>query len=193
MTAAHAGGIRVLAISGSLRAASANRSMVEAARLVAPPGVEVAIWEGLGGLPHFNPDLDREGMTPPPAVAALRAEVARSHGLLISSPEYAHGVPGSLKNALDWLVSDVHVPGIRVGLVNASLGSTHAQASLVEILTTMSAEVVPGATVRIALADRAMDAGRIAADAMLGGALRGALGALVESSRRSARDASRPS
>ena len=59
--------------------------------MIAPSSVEVVAYDGIGGLPHFNPDLD-EG-TPPEVVRKLRAEVARADALMISSPEYAHGVP----------------------------------------------------------------------------------------------------
>ncbi len=95
--------MRLLAISGSLRATSSNAALVRAAARLAPDGVTIEIYDGLATLPHFSPDLDAE---PPPApVAALRAAVGRNDGLVIATPEYAHGMPGSLKNALDWLVS----------------------------------------------------------------------------------------
>src|SRR5581483_420099 len=125
--------MRLLAICGSLRAASSNRSALEAVRLLAPAGVEVLPWHGLGGLPHFNPDLDTEqAPATPPAVAALRRLVGECDGLLISSPEYAHDVAGSLKNALDWLVSCSEFPGKPVALINTSPRATHAQAALAE-------------------------------------------------------------
>jgi NAD(P)H-dependent FMN reductase len=105
--------------------------------------MEVAIYEGLARLPHFNPDDDEEGTTPPPAVAELRSLLASADGILISSPEYAHGVPGSLKNALDWLVSDGALVDKPIALINASpVGGQYAQSSLVETLTTMNWRVV---------------------------------------------------
>ncbi|MFN2546161.1 MAG: NADPH-dependent FMN reductase [Myxococcales bacterium] len=135
--------MRVLAICGSLRAGSANMALLEAAARLAPPGMEIVPWRGLNELPHFNPDLDREGDAPPPAVASLRAEVSAAAGLIVSSPEYAHGVPGALKNARDWLVSYPDVAGKPVLVWNASAaGGHHAQASLVEILKTMSTRVL---------------------------------------------------
>ena len=87
---------------------------------LAPKGMEVTIYEGLASLPHFNPDDDEEGTTPPPAVAALRALLGAADGILISTPEYAHGVPGSLKNALDWLVSDGALVDKPIALISAS-------------------------------------------------------------------------
>src|SRR6476661_8984174 len=120
--------MRVVAISGSLRVGSANSAMLLAAASVAPKGLDIVVYEGIGALPHFNPDLDGEGATAPGTVAAFRALLASAEGVVISSPEYAHGVPGSLKNALDWLVSDGLLVGKRVVLVNATPPSQYAHA-----------------------------------------------------------------
>jgi NAD(P)H-dependent FMN reductase len=87
--------IRLLAISGSLRARSSNTEVLRALMLLAPPHVTVRQFEGLATLPAFNPDLDGEGMTPPPPVQDLRNQVANADGIVICTPEYAHGVPGS--------------------------------------------------------------------------------------------------
>ncbi|MBV9880283.1 MAG: NAD(P)H-dependent oxidoreductase [Gemmatirosa sp.] len=174
--------MRIVAISGSLRAASSNTALVHAARLVAPEGVEVHVYEGLGTLPHFNPDLDGEGSTPPPTVAELRAEIGRADGLLISSPEYAHGAPGVLKNALDWLVSSVEFPGKPIALVGASTRATYARASLAETLRTMSAQLVD-APEAVPVPHRAATAADIAGDPALAATLRAAIQALVRGAR----------
>lgn len=92
----------IVAISGSLRTGSSNTAVLQAIAILAPPEVQVVLYSNLSELPHFNPDLDTE--TPPPAVSEFRSRLLASNGVLISSPEYAHGVPGTLKNALDWLV-----------------------------------------------------------------------------------------
>jgi chromate reductase len=127
--------MKIIAICGSLRAQSSNLALLRAAATTA----EVEIFDGLGSLPHFNPDDDVEGATPPPAVAALRKKLAEADGILISSPEYAHGVPGSLKNMLDWLVSDGALVDKPVALINASpIGGEFARDSLVETLRTMN-------------------------------------------------------
>ncbi len=127
--------MKIIAICGSLRAQSSNLALLRAATIAA----DVQIYDGLANLPHFNPDDDVEGATPPPAVVALRAMLADADGILISSPEYAHGVPGSLKNALDWLVSDGALVGKPVALINASpVGGEFARDSLVETLRTMN-------------------------------------------------------
>jgi NAD(P)H-dependent FMN reductase len=92
--------MRVLAICGSLRPKSSNRAVLRAAARLAPPVFDIVPYEGLAGLPWFNPDLD--GERPPEPVLALRREIGACAGLLISSPEYARGVSGVMKNALDW-------------------------------------------------------------------------------------------
>ena len=169
--------MRLLTISGSLRAAASNTALLEAAALLAPPGVEMLRYAGLGTLPHFDPDRETDAL--PDAVASLRRLVGSANGMIISSPEYAHGVPGSLKNALDWLVGSTELPGLPVALVNASSRSTFAYAQLTEILRTMSAHLVRDASITIPLdgADRTPEA--IAADARVASPLRGAIAALV--------------
>ena len=132
---------RVLCLSGSLRRVSANTAVLEAARVLAPPSLELIRHDGLATLPWFNPDDERDPLPAP--VAALREAVGASDALLIACPEYAHGVPGAFKNALDWLVGSLEFPGKPVALINASgRGSNHAQEALVEILRTMSAIVL---------------------------------------------------
>jgi NAD(P)H-dependent FMN reductase len=172
--------MNLLALSGSLRAASSNTALLEAARLVAPPHVEVTLYTGLAALPPFNPDLDTpDADALPPAAAHLRALVGRADGLLISSPEYAHGLPGAFKNALDWLVGSTEFPGKPVALLSASSRAVHADAQLTEILTTMSARLVPEASLTVPLLGRALDGATIAADPDLSGPLRAALAAFV--------------
>lgn len=173
--------LSLLAISGSLRAGSSNSAVLEAARLVAPPGVDVVLYDGLADLPAFNPDLDRPGAPLPPAAHDLRARVGAADALLISSPEYAHGIPGSLKNLLDWLVGSVEFPGKPVTLVAASERSVFAQAQLAEVLRTMSARLIPEASVVVPVPGRAMEPAAIAADEELATILRGAISALLQS------------
>jgi NAD(P)H-dependent FMN reductase len=145
--------MRILAICGSLRRHSTNRALLLAVQKQAPEGTNVAIFESIRDLPHFDPDLDGEDRDPedrPDAVLKLRRELAVSDALLISTPEYAHGLPGSLKNALDWLVSSPVVIGKPVALIYGSTGeANHAQEQLREILTTMSAVVVPDAIIAV--------------------------------------------
>ena len=88
--------MHILAISGSLRAGASNTAVIEAAALIAPPDVTITLYDGLGALPHFNPDLDSpDGRQLPAIVVDLRRRIGHADGVLISSPEYAHGIPGS--------------------------------------------------------------------------------------------------
>lgn len=169
---------RLLAISGSLRAASINTTALEALALVAPEGVEVVLYRDLARIPPFNPDDDEEGRVPPD-VEALRGLVRDSDGVVIAAPEYAHGVPGVLKNALDWLVSSDAVPGKPIALINTAPRAFHAQSALRETLATMAARLVPEAFVALPLAGRAIGAAEIAADPRLARALREALDVLA--------------
>ncbi len=168
---------RILAISGSLRDASTNTAVVRAAARLARPGQVVVRYAGLGALPHFNPDLD--GDAPPGPVLHLRHEIGRCDALLICSPEYARGVPGVLKNALDWLVASSEFPGKPVAVINASQRATHADASLRLTLETMSARVVAAASPTLPLLGRGLDADGIVADVDLSRAILRALDALV--------------
>ncbi len=137
----------ILAFCGSLRRVSMNAALLRATARVAPPGITVESFP-LGTLPLFNPDL--EAQLPAP-VARLHEAVERNAALLIASPEYAHGVTGILKNALDWLVSFEGFVGKPVAIFNASPRSVHADAALREILTTMSANIVEPACLALPL------------------------------------------
>jgi chromate reductase len=173
--------VRILAISGSLRGASSNRALIAAAARLALDAVEVSIYCGLAELPPFNPDLD--GDSPPEAVARFRARLRACDAVLISSPEYAHGVSGVLKNALDWIVSSGELIDKSIALVNASRRATHAWASLAETLTVMSARVIVDASITIPLDGRGLDANGIAGDAELSTALKSAIDTLAIAAR----------
>jgi NAD(P)H-dependent FMN reductase len=151
--------------------------LVRAAVLLAPSGIDVTIYEGLGGLPHFNPDIG--DVDAPPPVADFRARLDGCDAVLICSPEYAHGVPGSLKNALDWVVGSGELIDKPVGVINASPHSTHVQASLMETISVMSGRIIQDASVIVSLAGRKLDAAGIAADPELAERLVRALFALA--------------
>jgi chromate reductase len=174
---------RILAISGSLRAQSTNTELLRAAALVPTQGVTVSLYDGLADLPHFNPDVEEHEL--PESAAALRRAVGAADALIISSPEYAHGIPGALKNALDWLVGGPEMVGRRVALWHASTWSVHAPAQLAEVLRTMSAEVVEDATVILNLRGRAWHAAEIAENDEARGAMIVALERLVDAGTRS--------
>jgi chromate reductase, NAD(P)H dehydrogenase (quinone) len=168
--------MRIVTLSGSLRAASTNTALLEACQLLAPPGVELRPFRGIGELPHFNPDVEATGL---PEVAVFREEITQADGLLISSPEYARGIPGALKNALDWLVGHPPFAGKPVGVFNASPRSVHATTQLLEVLNTMSASIVREALITLPLLGTGLGAVEIAADPKLSGPLRQALVAFV--------------
>jgi len=155
--------MKALALCGSLRRASMNAALLRAAAQLVPAGVALTIFNGLGEMPLFNPDLDRPDLDrpdldrpdpaaqPPLAVRRLREAIDDCHAVLIASPEYAHGVTGVLKNALDWLVSFEGFVGKPVAIFDASPRSVHAAASLREILVTMSATLLTDACLDLPL------------------------------------------
>jgi chromate reductase len=136
----------VLALVGSLRKASLNRAMLIMAATCAPPGLRVVVHPSLGDLPLFNPDLETDA---PASVVRLQGLIAAADALLIASPEYAHGVSGVMKNALDWLVSSGVLVDKPVVLWNASPRASHALAALRETLTVMSAKLINGAALEL--------------------------------------------
>jgi len=166
-----------LTISGSLRAASSNTAALEALALLAPPDIAVRRYDELDRLPAFNPDLESGDL--PDAVARLRALVGHADALVISSPEYARGMAGALKNMLDWLVGALEFPGKPVALISTSQRAEYAPEQLKLVLTTMSARIVEPACMTLPLLGRTLTAAEIAGDAELSAQLRAAIGALT--------------
>lgn len=176
--------LNILAVSGSLRAESRNRALLEAAQLLAPARVRITLDWSLATLPHYNPDLDTlDGASMPPEARRWRERAGDADGILISSPEYAHGVPGVLKNALDWLVSSTIFPGKPVALLGASAISVFAPEQLRETLTTMNARFVYEASIAVPVSGAAASAASIVADPELAQLLRGALETFVSAIR----------
>ena len=165
--------MKILAISGSLRSGSSNTAALRAAARLAPAGVDVVLFDGIDGLPFFNPDLDGDEVPAP--VARFRALIGDADGLLISSPEYARGVAGVMKNALDWLVASFEFPGKPVALINTSPRATHALAALRLTLETMSARIVDEACVTLPLLGTASGEDDIVRSDELAELLRGAV------------------
>ena len=169
---AHA--LRLLLISGSLRGGSTNTAALRTARAVASPEVETTLYDGMGRLPHFNPDDDREGAAVDPEVAALRAAIADADGLVLCTPEYAGALPGSFKNLLEWTVGDAStyrkpVAWINVSGVAAPTGGADAHDSLRKVLGYVGASIIEPACARIPLARSDIgDDGDIAGDAIRG-------------------------
>lgn len=133
--------MKILAISGSLRAVSTNAALLRAMATLVPPDIEWRLADPMDRLPHFNPDHDVDPA--PDAVRAWRAELAEAEGVVFCSPEYAHGIPGTLKNALDWDVSSGKLYRKPVVLVSASpYGGERGAASLLQVLGALHANVV---------------------------------------------------
>ena len=138
----------VLGLSGSLRRDSHNRKLLRAAAETLPPGVRLAVWEGLGSLPLYDQDLD---VAPAPAeVRQLRDALASADAILISTPEYNHSIPGVLKNALDWVSRPMAKnpmrgkPALVIGASTGMFGAVWAQADLRKVLAASAARVVEG-------------------------------------------------
>ncbi|GLH68407.1 NADPH-dependent FMN reductase [Geothrix edaphica] len=171
--------MRVLALSGSLRAGSLNaRLLREAARLV--PEVTFEFWERLDDLPHFSPERDTEP-APEPA-ADLRGRIQAADALLVCTPEYIHAMPAVLKNLLEWVVSSgacVGKPTAAWSASPSSEGGAKAQAALAHTLEVMSARVVPEASLCLTLAASSLDAEGHLADPAQAARVRTAMQALV--------------
>ncbi|MET9452767.1 NADPH-dependent FMN reductase [Streptomyces cinerochromogenes] len=136
--------MKILGLCGSLRAGSLNAAVLRSAAELTPSPSELTVGPGLDRLPFFNADVERTAL--PEAVAELRAEVGAADGLLIVTPEYAHGTSGVLKNALEWLVGGGQIAAKPVALASASpalTGGDRARAWLAETLTVMGAQVLP--------------------------------------------------
>ena len=167
--------LQVLALCGSLRKASLNAALLRAAARIAAPDADIEVADWLGRLPLFNPDLEAES---PLAVQALHLAVAHADAILVATPEYAHGVSGSIKNALDWLVSFepfIHKP---VAVINASPRAHHADDALRETLRTMSAGLVGERSFALPLLGAQLDEDAMAASPPVAAVVAEALAAL---------------
>lgn len=140
--------ISILGVCGSIRAGSSNRALLAATAKLVAADVSFVIQDRIRGFPLFDPDA---ADSPPPAVQEFRQALASADAVVIASPEYAHGITGALKNALDWVVGSGEFSGKPVAIVNTSPTSFHAYESLTEILRTMDARVIAEASLRIPL------------------------------------------
>jgi chromate reductase len=146
---------KILAISGSLRAGSSNHAILRFLSTMAPKGVSFTIYNNLVQIPPFNPGVDHE--IPPVLVVELRNLIKDADGIIICTPEYAYGVPGQLKNALDWTVSSGSLVDKPLALITASTGGENAHAALLLILAALSANVLKDATLLISFIRSKMD------------------------------------
>jgi NAD(P)H-dependent FMN reductase len=141
--------IRIVSICGSLRDHSVNAAVLRAAARHAGPAAEAQLFRGLGDLPHFNPDHDREPAPPP--VQSLRDALKRASAVLFSTPEYAGSLPGSFKNLLDWTIGSNSLYRLPVGWINPSAhgGARDAFCALRLVLERAGANIVETACAEI--------------------------------------------
>ena len=136
-----------MAMIGSLSARSSNLSIVESVAKLAAGRFRIEIYDGIRDLPQFNPDLDKDVL--PVAVVELRRAISEADMVLISTPEYVFGVPGALKNALDWTVSSANLRMKPAALIVASLSGEKAFESLKKTLETLEADICNDRTLLI--------------------------------------------
>jgi chromate reductase len=164
--------VRVLGISGSLRKGSFNAAALHAARELAPAGMEIEVYQGLGNLPLYNEDLRAQGFPAP--VQDLRDRIKAADALLIVTPEYNYSVPGVLKNAIDWASRPPEQPfdGKPIAIMGASpgvLGTARAQYHLRQTFVFLNGHVLNKPEVMISQAATRFDAeGRLTDEATRG-------------------------
>lgn len=179
---------RILLISGSLRAGSTNTALLRTAQIVAADRMDALMYEGLGRLPHFNPDDDSNPLCP--AVADLRTRIAEADALLFSTPEYAGALPGSFKNLLDWTVGGGETYGMPVAWINASgspTGAADAHRSLRTVLGYTGSDIVEEACAHIPVARSALGSDGLIADEVIRHQIADALRALTSHAERRVR------
>jgi len=190
--------LRILGISGSLRADSHNSRLLAAAARLLPAEVEYVRFEGLKALPPF--DEDDEG-DPGPAVEHLRAEIGAADGLLFATPEYNSSIPGQLKNAVDWASRPFEATVIRnknavvIGASTSMFGAVWAQAELRKVLGAAGARVIDR-ELAVSYAEEQFDPEGRLVEPALQAVLEEIVGELVEQARvstasRASREAAR--
>jgi NAD(P)H-dependent FMN reductase len=166
-------------VSGSLRHGSTNTALLSTVQVVAPPALEVVLFQGMGALPHFNPDDDVAPLHP--AAAHLRAQIAAADAIMFSTPEYAGALPGSFKNLLDWSVGGGEIYQKPVAWLNASgspTGAVNAHESLRIVLGYVGATLVQAACARIPVPRHAIGDDGVVGDEETRGQILEALAAL---------------
>ena len=150
---------KILAISGSTRKHSTNLELINAIIDLFSDRVDIDIFDGLSDIPHFNPDLDTE--IPPPAVADFRNRIKKAEGILICTPEYAMGVPGTLKNAIDWTVSTIEFSHKPVALITASSSGQKGHQSLLDTLKVIECDIPEASQLLISFVKTKIKDGKI--------------------------------
>ncbi|GAB2545906.1 NADPH-dependent FMN reductase [Spirosoma aerophilum] len=171
----------ILAISGSLRAGSTNTSLLRAAVNLAPNMVSITLYDGLADIPAFSPERDKEDATP--SIQALRQLLREADAILFCTPEYIHGMPGSLKNMLDWLASSGEFVDKPVGVISAGpsdTGGSRAHEALSYTLSVLTAYLPEKASLIVPFVKTKLDANGSVSDPTLLQQLTGVIDALIE-------------
>jgi chromate reductase len=168
----------IFAISGSLRAGSSNHNILNFLKRIAPADVNFNIYNGLATIPPFDPGNDNDA--PPQPVAEFRDLIANADGIIICTPEYAYGIPGQLKNALDWTVSSGSFTGKKTALITASTGGENAHAALLKVLGAIDASLSDDTTLLISYIRSKMSSDGNITDAETEKSLKSVFGALVK-------------
>lgn len=172
-------GISILAVSGSLRRQSSNTAILKTLVALAPAGVNIYLYDGIGNLPFFNPETEHEAFA---AVADWRTHVQEADGVIICTPEYAFGMPGVLKNALDWLVGSGELNRKPVAAISASplpTGGDKALFSLENTLTALGTLKSENTLVKIPFILKKLDAAGVLTDEATKQQLSNVLSALI--------------
>src|SRR3954465_10298463 len=129
--------MKILGVCGSLQATSKNLMLLDTAARVSPPGVGVVLFDGLADLPHFNPDIEANGV--PHSVLRWRQALAESDAVLIACPEYGFSLPGVLKNAVDWVIGSGELEEKVVAITAAVPAPERGRRGLQALRDTLSA------------------------------------------------------
>jgi chromate reductase len=147
---------KILAISGSTRKNSTNHRLLKAIAEISKNNFDVTFYDELSLLPSFNPDEDNENVAK--EVARFRQLISESDGVIICTPEYAHGVPGSLKNAIDWTVGTADFSRKPTLLITASTDGKYGHAALLETLRVIEAKNISELQLLISFASTKINA-----------------------------------
>lgn len=181
--------MRVMLVSGSTRHGSTSTAALATAGALAPAGVTAVRYDGLAGLPAFNPDLDGDEVPPP--VAALRGQLGSADAVIFCTPEYAGSLPGSFKNLLDWTVGGGQLYGKPVAWLNVAAPGrgAGAQAALETVLGYVGAAVIEPACQRIPVGRAAVGADGLVTDPAFRAALAAVWQAILSGPRPDREDA----
>ncbi|TGK33210.1 NAD(P)H-dependent oxidoreductase [Leptospira gomenensis] len=181
--------MKILSISGSIRFESNASALLRAIAKIAPPEMEIITYSGLDDLPHFSPD--RDGDSSPESVKVYREALKNADGVILCTPEYAHNLPGVLKNSLDWVVGSgeyVNKPVMALGSSPSYQGGEKALRSLLTTLRAMNAGVAEECSFPIPLSRRQLDEREEWKEEEMRKKIKDALVAFAEEIRKSIRD-----